>query len=37
MNLTIETENLGKRYGSVQAVENLSLQVKKGKFMHFLA
>jgi ABC-2 type transport system ATP-binding protein len=36
MNLTIETENLGKRYGSVQAVENLSLQVKEGEIYAFL-
>jgi ABC-2 type transport system ATP-binding protein len=36
MNLTIETENLGKRYGDVQAVEHLSLRVAEGEIYAFL-
>jgi ABC-2 type transport system ATP-binding protein len=36
MNLIIETENLGKRYGDVRAVENLSLRVAEGEIYAFL-
>jgi ABC-2 type transport system ATP-binding protein len=36
MNLAIETENLGKRYGDVQAVEQLSLRVAEGEIYSFL-
>jgi ABC-2 type transport system ATP-binding protein len=36
MNLSIETENLGKRYGDVVAVENLSLRVAEGEIYAFL-
>jgi len=36
MNLTIETENLGKRYGKVTAVKNLSLRVAEGEIYAFL-
>src|SRR4030066_2358837 len=36
MKLTIETENLGKCYGEVTAVENLSLQVAEGEIYAFL-
>ncbi len=36
MNWTIETENLGKRYGNVTAVENLSLRVGEGEIYAFL-
>jgi ABC-2 type transport system ATP-binding protein len=36
MNLCIETENLGKRYGDFTAVENLSLRVAEGEIYAFL-
>ena len=36
MNWTIETENLGKRYGDVAAVEGLSLRVAQGEIYAFL-
>lgn len=36
MNLLIETENLGKRYEDVRAVENLSLRVTEGELYAFL-
>jgi ABC-2 type transport system ATP-binding protein len=36
MNYPIETEDLGKRYGDVQAVEQLSLQVAEGEIYAFL-
>jgi ABC-2 type transport system ATP-binding protein len=36
MNWTIETENLGKRYGDVTAVEGLSLRVGEGEIYAFL-
>ena len=36
MNLPIETENLGKRYGDVNAVEQLSLRVAEGEIYAFL-
>ncbi|NTU79931.1 MAG: ABC transporter ATP-binding protein [Chloroflexales bacterium] len=36
MNLAIETTNLGKRYGAVQAVEQLSLRVAEGEIYAFL-
>ena len=36
MKLAIETENLGKRYGEVIAVENLSLRVREGEIYAFL-
>jgi len=36
MNLPIETEHLGKRYGGVSAVEDLSLRVKAGEIYAFL-
>jgi ABC-2 type transport system ATP-binding protein len=36
MNLAIETENLGKLYGNVRAVENLSLRVTEGEIYVFL-
>jgi len=34
--MPIETENLGKRYGDVKAVESLSLQVAEGELYAFL-
>jgi ABC-2 type transport system ATP-binding protein len=34
--MPIETENLGKRYGDVRAVESLSLQVAEGEIYAFL-
>jgi ABC-2 type transport system ATP-binding protein len=36
MNLTIETEDLGKCYGDVRAVEHLSLRVAEGEIYAFL-
>ena len=36
MNLAIETEGLGKRYGDVEAVQDLSLQVAEGEIYAFL-
>ncbi len=36
MNLSIETENLSKRYGDVTAVEGLSLRVAEGEIYAFL-
>ncbi len=36
MNLAIETEDLGKRYGDVTAVEHLSLRVTEGEIYAFL-
>jgi ABC-2 type transport system ATP-binding protein len=36
MNWTIETEHLGKHYGSVTAVEDLSLKVGEGEIYAFL-
>lgn len=36
MDIVIETENLGKRYGDVTAVENLSLRVAEGEIYAFL-
>jgi ABC-2 type transport system ATP-binding protein len=36
MNLAIETENLGKCYGDVRAVEGLSLRVSEGEIYAFL-
>jgi ABC-2 type transport system ATP-binding protein len=36
MNLLIETENLGKRYADVRAVEQLSLRVAEGEIYAFL-
>ena len=36
MNLIIETENLGKRYGRVTAVQGLSLRVSEGEIYAFL-
>jgi len=36
VNLAIETENLGKYYGDVRAVEQLSLQVAEGEIYAFL-
>lgn len=36
MNASIVTENLGKRYGNVCAVENLSLRVGEGEIYAFL-
>ena len=36
MNWTIETEDLGKRYGNVRAVEQLSLRVAEGEIYAFL-
>jgi ABC-2 type transport system ATP-binding protein len=36
MNLAIETENLGKCYGDVTAVEHLSLRVAEGEIYAFL-
>jgi ABC-2 type transport system ATP-binding protein len=36
MKWSIETENLGKRYGDVQAVEGLSLRVAEGEIYAFL-
>jgi ABC-2 type transport system ATP-binding protein len=36
MNLAIETQDLGKRYGDVRAVEQLSLRVAEGEIYAFL-
>lgn len=36
MNLAIETEDLGKNYGDVKAVEHLSLRVAEGEIYAFL-
>jgi ABC-2 type transport system ATP-binding protein len=36
MNLSIETENLGKKYGPVKAVQQLSLRVAEGEIYAFL-
>ena len=36
MSLTIETQDLGKRYGDVRAVERLSLRVAEGEIYAFL-
>ena len=36
MNLAIENEDLGKRYGDVRAVEHLSLRVAEGEIYAFL-
>src|SRR5512147_1041319 len=36
MNLAIETEGLGRRYGAVTAVEGLSLRVGEGEIYAFL-
>jgi len=36
MNIAIETKNLSKRYGTVAAVDGLSLQVKQGEIYAFL-
>jgi ABC-2 type transport system ATP-binding protein len=36
MTLSIETQNLGKRYGAVHAVEQLSLRVAEGEIYAFL-
>ena len=36
MNLVIETEDLGKNYGDVKAVEHLSLRVAEGEIYAFL-
>ena len=36
MNLAIETQDLGKHYGDVTAVEQLSLQVAEGEIYAFL-
>jgi ABC-2 type transport system ATP-binding protein len=36
MNWTIETETLGKRYGDITAVDNLSLRVAEGEIYAFL-
>jgi ABC-2 type transport system ATP-binding protein len=36
MNLAIETEDLGKRYGDVTAVQHLSLRVAEGEIYAFL-
>ena len=36
MNWSIETENLGKCYGDVRAVEHLSLRVADGEIYAFL-
>src|SRR5512143_708140 len=36
MSLAIETENLGKRYRDIVAVENLSLRVAQGEIYAFL-
>ena len=36
MNWIIETENLGKRYGNVRAVEGLSVRVAEGEIYAFL-
>jgi ABC-2 type transport system ATP-binding protein len=36
MNYPIQTENLGKRYGDVKAVEHLSLRVAEGEIYAFL-
>jgi ABC-2 type transport system ATP-binding protein len=36
VNLAIETENLGKHYGDVKAVEQLSLRVAEGEIYAFL-
>jgi ABC-2 type transport system ATP-binding protein len=36
MNFPIETEDLGKRYGNVRAVEHLSLRIAEGEIYAFL-
>ncbi len=36
MNLPIETEDLGKRYGRITAVEHLNLKVSEGEIYAFL-
>jgi len=36
VNLSIETVNLGKRYGDIRAVEDLSMQVTEGEIYAFL-
>src|SRR5512147_2412304 len=36
MHLAIETDDLGKRYGDVTAVEHLSLRVAEGEIYAFL-
>jgi len=36
MNVTIETKGLGKRYGNITAVEDLSLRVAQGEIYAFL-
>jgi len=36
MNLAIETQGLGKRYGDVRAVEDLSLRIAEGEIYAFL-
>ena len=36
MNLPIETDGLGKQYGTVRAVEQLSLRVAEGEIYAFL-
>ena len=36
MNLQIETEDLGKHYRDVKAVEHLSLRVAEGEIYTFL-
>ena len=36
MSLSIETEDLGKRYGNIRAVEHLSLRVAEGEIYAFL-
>jgi len=36
MNLSIETENLNKRYGDFTAVDGLSLRVAEGEIYAFL-
>ncbi|MGH9424784.1 MAG: ATP-binding cassette domain-containing protein, partial [Terriglobia bacterium] len=36
MNWTIETDDIGKHYGDVKAVEHLSLRVGEGEIYAFL-
>ena len=36
MNLAIETEELGKHYGAVKAMQQLSLRVAEGEIYAFL-
>ncbi len=36
LNLVIQTEDLGKRYGDVRAVDHLSLRVAEGEVYAFL-